>query len=240
MSAQTRTGGALLLSTLAHAVLLGALLLTVRLHPALGPLQVRLLKLPPAARLAEAPGEDEEGRAPALEAQAAPLASAQAERKRPLPARAQVQPLLAPDEMAAPAVTTAPSLSAAEAAAGLAPEGSGVSAANPAGLASGGAATGLSGVGHGTGGGSRLAELHRRLAEAAARCYPASARRFRLKGEVPLHFCLDAQGTPSALSLEGSTGSALLDNSALECVVPGAQPLAGFEGCFLVPVRFGS
>jgi len=42
-----------------------------------------------------------------------------------------------------------------------------------------------------------------------------------------------------ALSLEGSTGSAVLDRSALECVVPGAQPLSGFEGCFLVPVRFG-
>jgi TonB family protein len=87
--------------------------------------------------------------------------------------------------------------------------------------------------------GARLGELHRRLAEAAARCYPTAAQRFRLTGEVPLHFCLDAAGVATALSLEGSTGSALLDRSALECVVAGAQPLSGFEGCFLVPVRFG-
>jgi TonB family protein len=86
---------------------------------------------------------------------------------------------------------------------------------------------------------ARLGELHRRLAEAAERCYPNAARRFRLRGEVPLHFCLNAQGAATALSLEGSTGSPLLDRSALECVVPGAQPLSGFEGCFLVPVRFG-
>ena len=85
----------------------------------------------------------------------------------------------------------------------------------------------------------RLGELHRRLAEAAERCYPAAARRFRLRGEVVLHFCLDAAGAATALSLEGSTGSPLLNRSALECVVPGAQPLSGFEGCFLVPVRFG-
>jgi TonB family protein len=87
--------------------------------------------------------------------------------------------------------------------------------------------------------GSRLGELHHRLAEAAARCYPQAARRFRLQGEVPVHFCLDAAGTATALSLEGSTGSALLDRSALECVVQGAAPLSGFEGCFLVPVHFG-
>lgn len=86
---------------------------------------------------------------------------------------------------------------------------------------------------------ARLGELHRRLAEAAARCYPEAARRFRLTGEVPLRFCLDGRGTAKAVSLEGSTGSPLLDRSALECVVPGAEPLSGFEGCFLVPVRFG-
>ena len=85
----------------------------------------------------------------------------------------------------------------------------------------------------------RLAELHRRLAEAAARCYPPSAQRLRLRGEVPLRFCLDAHGGASGLSLLGTTGSALLDRSALECVVPGAEPLPPLAGCFQVAVRFG-
>lgn len=91
----------------------------------------------------------------------------------------------------------------------------------------------------GTGGGSQLGELHRRLAEAAVRCYPAAAGRLRLRGTVPVRFCLDAQGTASALSLVGTSGSALLDRSALECVVPGAEPLPALPGCFEVPVRFG-
>lgn len=95
--------------------------------------------------------------------------------------------------------------------------------------------------GDGQGGGvdPRLAELHRRLAEAAARCYPPAAQRLRLQGEVPLRFCLDAHGGASGLSLLGTTGSDLLDRSALECVVPGAEPLPALAGCFQVAVRFG-
>jgi len=104
-----------------------------------------------------------------------------------------------------------------------------------------GASPAREGGGAGSGGGvdPRLAELHRRLAEAAARCYPPAAQRLRLQGEVPLRFCLDAHGGASGLSLLGTTGSALLDRSALECVVPGAEPLPALAGCFQVAVRFG-
>jgi TonB family protein len=93
--------------------------------------------------------------------------------------------------------------------------------------------------GVGGGGASLLGELHRRLAEAAVRCYPGAARRLRLQGIVPVRFCLDRHGVASALNLVGTSGSELLDRSALDCVVPGAEPLAGLPGCFEVPVRFG-
>jgi len=84
----------------------------------------------------------------------------------------------------------------------------------------------------------RVAELHRRLAESAQRCYPSTARRLRLRGEVGLHFCLSEQGRVSVASLRGSTGSALLDAAARECVLAGALPAPGIAGCYDVPVKF--
>src|SRR5262249_24079316 len=78
-----------------------------------------------------------------------------------------------------------------------------------------GTETGAQAVGEAS---DRVAELHRRLAESAQRCYPSAARRLRLRGEVGLHFCLSEQGRASVASLRGSTGSALLDAAARECV----------------------
>ena len=84
----------------------------------------------------------------------------------------------------------------------------------------------------------RVVELHRRLAESAQRCYPSTARRLRLRGEVGLHFCLSEQGRVSVASLRGSTGSALLDAAARECVLAGALPAPGIAGCYDVPIKF--
>ncbi len=97
-------------------------------------------------------------------------------------------------------------------------------------------ATGLHGTGSLTS--HRLLELHQRLASAARRCYPGTAHRLRQRGTVQLHFCLSPQGTASTSTLEGTTGSGLLDRAALECVLPGALPAPGMPGCYDVAIRF--
>ena len=82
--------------------------------------------------------------------------------------------------------------------------------------------------------------LSRQLQEGALRCYPAGARRFRQTGEAQVRFCLDRAGTLSETTLASSSGSALLDVAARECVVPGAAPFGPetFGRCFTLPVRF--
>jgi len=227
---QPRTRTALAVSTLLHAAVLGALVLTVRPPPLSSPLSVRFLKLSPV----EALGPAARGAAGAAGPDVASASKPPVRREAPSgPAHAA-----APRPLAALASEGAPSSSAPQPPAGPAATDTGASV--PTGAAAGPLSLGGGGAGAGaTGGDGRLSELHQRLAEAAVRCYPTAARRFRLQGEVPLHFCLDASGTATALRLQGSTGSPLLDRSALECVVPGAQPLSGFEGCFVVPVRFG-
>ncbi len=104
------------------------------------------------------------------------------------------------------------------------------------GSASGEDATGLHAMGSLTS--HRLSELHQRLASAARRCYPGTAHRLRQRGTVQLHFCLSPQGTASTSTLEGTTGSTLLDRAALECVLPGALPAPGMPGCYDVAIRF--
>jgi len=84
----------------------------------------------------------------------------------------------------------------------------------------------------------RITELHQRLASSARRCYPPTARRLRLHGEVGLHFCLNSDGFAQSQALRGSTGSALLDRASLECVLAGALPAKGMVGCYDVQVRF--
>jgi TonB family protein len=223
VSSKAKMRTALLASALAHAALFGALLLTVRPSPARSPFSVRLLRVPE-----EAAGKEGTGEADAARVARPP------QRRTAQPRPAMVARPVDREPSVAASALAVDTLTAARAPASRQDETAGGAAAL------GQASAGLPGLGEGGGhGGSRLGELHRRLAEAAVRCYPAAARRFRLTGEVPVHFCLDAAGTATALSLEGSTGSPLLDRSALECVVPGAQPLSGFEGCFLVPVRFG-
>lgn len=83
-----------------------------------------------------------------------------------------------------------------------------------------------------------LAALHARLAAAARGCYPPAAVRFRLTGTVPVHFCVDSSGALSSIELRGTSGSALLDRAARDCVLPRAAPLRVPASCFDVPVAF--
>lgn len=86
-----------------------------------------------------------------------------------------------------------------------------------------------------------LAPLIRKLQAAAARCYPEGAKRFRQSGVATVEFCLDAQGALLRSSVRGTSGSALLDDAATQCVLPGALPAGAAvgKGCFTLPVRFG-
>jgi periplasmic protein TonB len=213
VSGRARQAGALAFSAALHLALFAALVATVRPAPPRPSLEVRLVQLfSPTA-----PGGGE----PPADVPTEPVSNAQ---RRRAPAR------LTPAPAVSTALPTAAPLALAAGVEGQTPPGGGKGGPGRADPAEGNA---------GGGSASLLGELHRRLSEAATRCYPPAARRLRLRGEVPLRFCLDAAGSASALSLEGSTGSPVLDRSALECVVPGAAPLPGVVGCFQVAVRFG-
>jgi TonB family protein len=84
--------------------------------------------------------------------------------------------------------------------------------------------------------------LHAALAEAARRCYPAAARRYRLSGEAQIDFCLDGSGALSSTRLVASSGAEVLDAAARDCVIAGALPLPreAVGGCYTVPVRFST
>jgi periplasmic protein TonB len=212
--ATVRQLGAFAVSAVAHLALFVAVVAAVRPAPSRRPLEVRLVQLAsPAPREAA-------GRALSV--------------AEPSVSKSRMRALVA--------LTRRPAISEVLPIAAAPPEPiGGAGPPRPGALEGGpGGEDGAGGTSEaGAGEASLLGELHRRLADAATRCYPPAARRLRLRGEVPLHFCLDAAGSATALSLEGSTGSALLDRSALECVVPGAAPLPGVVGCFQVPVRFG-
>lgn len=75
-----------------------------------------------------------------------------------------------------------------------------------------------------------LADLHRRLNAAAQKCYPPRARRLRLRGEMSVLFALNEQGEASRVQLARSSGSAILDEAATECVLRGALPAPGRPG----------
>ncbi|MCI0573238.1 MAG: energy transducer TonB [Myxococcaceae bacterium] len=92
--------------------------------------------------------------------------------------------------------------------------------------------------GEGKGEGVVPAALIARLEEAARRCYPPAARRFRLRGEATVRFCATPEGTAAQVALVRATGAPLLDSAAVGCVVPGAEPLPVTQGCYRVPVRF--
>lgn len=93
--------------------------------------------------------------------------------------------------------------------------------------------------GRGGGADATLSAIHARLRAAAARCYPAAARRYRLQGVVEVSFCVGQGGEVARSAKEVGSGSAVLDRAALDCVIPGAAPYPGDARCYRVPVRFG-
>lgn len=74
---------------------------------------------------------------------------------------------------------------------------------------------------------------------AAQRCYPPVAQRFRLRGEVVVGFCAGSQGRAEAVRIVESSGKASLD-AAVDCVLREAGALAVDDGCFVLPVAFGT
>ncbi len=86
-----------------------------------------------------------------------------------------------------------------------------------------------------------IAAVQARLAQGAARCYPPAALRFRQTGVVSVGFCASGSGELEQILVNNSSGSALLDQAAVDCVVPSANPLplAAAGACFRLPVRFG-
>lgn len=136
------------------------------------------------------------------------------------------------DEPSAPAEVGPPGAAVGDSA--------GTGSALPSG-AGGSVAVGTPG-GAGSGGGDAASwtALHEKLEAAARECYPDAARRFRLRGEVELDFCVGPGGHAVSAHLGGTTGSGALDRAAQECVLSRSEPLGVDRGCFRVPIRFGA
>jgi protein TonB len=81
----------------------------------------------------------------------------------------------------------------------------------------------------------RLARIRERIQ--AAVVYPPLARLRRLEGVAQVRFAIAVDGSPQQLSVEGSTGHAILDRAAL-AAVRAAAPLPWVYGLLEVPVRF--
>jgi protein TonB len=215
-------------SLAAHLALGAALVLAA---PAAGPARARGSRPVAITRMRLVPPGAPGGGAAAVE-RSSPVRRAE---RRPR-AAARGARLEAPAS-APPAVgaVTAAAPSVAEIAEGVGAEGAGGESAPAEAGSAAGTGTGVEG-----GGSTALAELASRLGDAARGCYPAAARRLRLRGEVGVVFCVGEGGLASSVRVERSSGSALLDGAASSCVVPGALPSPGASGCFSLPVRFGA
>lgn len=76
-------------------------------------------------------------------------------------------------------------------------------------------------------GDDRIAALHAHLQRRSVGCYPASARRRGIEGEVVVAFRIDPRGLPVELEVVRGSGSPVLDEAAVRCVIEGAAPLPG-------------
>ncbi|WP_157370670.1 energy transducer TonB [Vulgatibacter incomptus] len=103
----------------------------------------------------------------------------------------------------------------------------------------GGPGAGAAGGGRGAIGQMDYGALEAHLRSRAARCYPRAAERRSIEGVVSLAFCIDEAGGPAAIRLVRRSGSELLDQAAIECVLKGAAPLPAPAGCISsLPIRF--
>ena len=90
----------------------------------------------------------------------------------------------------------------------------------------------------GSGSGDPRAALVAHLRGHTPRCYPRAARQRRTQGVADVAFCIDAAGAPTRVDLRRSSGSALLDDAAIDCVVRGSAPLPARDLCVSVPIDF--
>lgn len=98
------------------------------------------------------------------------------------------------------------------------------------------------GTGTGSGDGMRAgdarAALLAHLRANTGRCYPRAARQRRSEGVADVAFCIDGAGAPLRVDLRRSSGSRLLDDAAIDCVVRGSAPLPARDLCVSVPIDF--
>lgn len=162
----------------------------------------------------------------------------------PVAAAPQI-PAAAPVASAAPVPAAAPAAAPAPGSGGVLALTSGaVATSGGTGLGAGVGGNGPrvgAGAGSGDGPGAQDAQdaLVARLREAAKRCYPAGAARFRLRGAGRLAFCATLDGRATDVTLKASTGFAVLDSAATGCVLDRAEPLPVHSGCYELPVQFG-
>ena len=55
---------------------------------------------------------------------------------------------------------------------------------------------------------------------------------------MKVRFCVGPRGEPTGVGVEESSGQALLDEAAEDCVVKGAGPFPATRDCLKVPVDF--
>lgn len=195
----------------------------------------------PAGRPADAAGADAPvGDRAAREQAAAAEAPAAAESAAPEAAVAAEAPSSAePASAATPQASSSPQ-ERVVAGAGTGPGGPGGGGAAPGaerGTGSGGGSMNGTGRGAGTTKGAWRSALLAHLHRNADRCYPRAARRRRTQGTSEVHFCVDDGGQPREVRLARSSGSRLLDDAAVDCVVRGSAPLPQAP-CLTAPIRF--
>jgi periplasmic protein TonB len=84
-----------------------------------------------------------------------------------------------------------------------------------------------------------VTQIENRLRWATPGCYPYAAIRANLEGVARLSFCVGEAGMAEHVRIVQSSGSNLLDDATVDCIVPTASPFPGTKDlCVLVPVRF--
>ena len=82
---------------------------------------------------------------------------------------------------------------------------------------------------------ARSTEPLARAPDASVACCAAS---FSWEGTATLRFCVGPGGEATQLQVAHSSGRALLDEAATDCVVREAQPFPPVKDCLVVDVRF--
>lgn len=241
---------ALAVSVGLHVVVLSALLATrlptVRLPTGAAPAEAKrtLFKVGVQSRPKEVAGAPLPAAGEATKPGGARTKEASPEPAPPVPALEEASPDTAPGGQAPPPAESGEGVAdgpTAESSPGGQGVPSGEGASGPAGAGPEAAPRAAAAEATGAGGLEVAAQVHARLAAAAERCYPASARRYQQRGTVEVRFCVDGQGAARDAQVQRTSGAGLLDAAVGDCVLPAAAPFPEVARgqCFTVPVRFG-